>query len=218
MGKKDFLLGKFVPEKRDSFVSFGNNSAEPHYLLKDVYDAFILMKKQATTEGIDLNIISSTRIFERQKAIWENKWSGKTAVSGFSAELFQSLPGIEKTKAIMLYSAMPGTSRHHWGTDFDLNSVEPEFFLTHEGMKIYYWLNKNARRFGFFQPYTSKGKDRPFGYEEEAWHWSYYPISNEILLEYNQLISYADIQGFSGVEFAAELKVIENYVNGIAKI
>jgi LAS superfamily LD-carboxypeptidase LdcB len=155
---------------------------------------------------------------QRQKAIWENKWSGKTAVSGFSAKLFQSLPGIKKTKAIMLYSAMPGTSRHHWGTDFDLNSVEPEFFLTYEGMKIYNWLNKNAHRFGFFQPYTSKGKDRPFGYEEEAWHWSYYPISNELLLEYNQLISYADIQGFSGAEFAAELKVIENYVNGIAKI
>jgi len=214
---KDFLLGKFVPEKRVGFIGFENNFEEAHYLLKNVYDAFVLMKKEAAKKGIDLNIISSTRTFERQKTIWENKWSSKTPVSGFSAELFQSLPGIEKAKAIMLYSAMPGTSRHHWGTDFDLNSVEPEFFLTDEGIIIYNWLNKNAHQYGFFQPYTTKGEQRPYGYEEEPWHWSYFPISNEMLLSYNQLISYADLQDFSGAENAVELQVIENYVNGIFK-
>ena len=30
----------------------------------------------------------------------------------------------------MNYSAMPTASRHHWGTDVDINSVDPEDFET----------------------------------------------------------------------------------------
>ncbi|MFM9004881.1 MAG: D-alanyl-D-alanine carboxypeptidase family protein [Flavobacteriales bacterium] len=41
----------------------------------------------------------------------------------------------------MKFSSMPGTSRHHWGTDIDLNSVEPSYFLSGKGLLIYQWLS-----------------------------------------------------------------------------
>ena len=31
---------------------------------------------------------------------------------------------------------MPGTSRHHWGTDIDFNSVDPAYFKTATGIKV----------------------------------------------------------------------------------
>jgi D-alanyl-D-alanine carboxypeptidase len=55
---------------------------------------------------------------------------------------------------IMNYSAMPQASRHHWGTDVDINSVEPEYFESGQGLKEYTWLQENAWKFGFCQPYT----------------------------------------------------------------
>ncbi len=49
---------------------------------------------------------------------------------------------------------MPQASRHHWGTDVDINSVEPEYFESGQGLKEYTWLQENAWKFGFCQPYT----------------------------------------------------------------
>jgi hypothetical protein len=110
---------------------------------------------------------------------------------------------------------MPGTSRHHWGTDIDINSVEPDYFLTKKGKAEYDWLVKNAARFGFCQPYSPKGADRPNGYEEEKWHWSYMPLSKNFLSQYPTIVSYADIRGFDGDVAAESLKVIDNYVLGV---
>jgi len=73
-----------------------------------------------------------------------------------------------------------GTSRHHWGTDIDLNSFNNKYFESGKGKKIYDWLTSNASSFGFCQPYTPKGDHRPHGYNEEKWHWSYQPVSQDI--------------------------------------
>jgi LAS superfamily LD-carboxypeptidase LdcB len=112
---------------------------------------------------------------------------------------------------------MPGTSRHHWGTDVDLNSMDPKYFDTEAGKKIYDWLKTNASAYGFGQPYCAKGADRATGYEEEKWHWSYLPIARQCTDAYQRKVKYSDITGFSGSETAEELKVIEDYVMGINK-
>ena len=110
---------------------------------------------------------------------------------------------------------MPGTSRHHWGTDIDLNSMDPKYFETDAGKKIYDWLCANAANFGFGQPYCAKGDLRKTGYEEEKWHWSYLPISKQCITAWKSKVSYANIAGFSGSETAEKLNVIEDYVLGI---
>jgi hypothetical protein len=109
---------------------------------------------------------------------------------------------------------MHGTTRHHWGTDIDINSLENSYFKSGAGKKLYDWMLLHAAEYGFHQTYTDKSKGRT-GYEEEKWHWSYLPLSGPFLEEYKKQISYTDITGFSGSQVAAELKVIETYVQGI---
>ena len=77
---------------------------------------------------------------------------------------------VERARMILTYSSMPGTSRHHWGTDMDLNKDNNGYFATGEGLKVYEWLQAHAHEYGFCQPYTPKGPNRPEGYNEEKWH------------------------------------------------
>ena len=124
---------------------------------------------------------------------------------------------IENAKKILLYSSMPSTSRHHWGTDIDINSLEPSYFEYGRGKIEYDWLVKNGAKFGFCQTYSDFDKnDRSSGYQEESWHWTYMPKSKKFLAEYNKTVGYEDINGFLGSELAEQLGMIENYVNGIS--
>ena len=61
------------------------------------------------------------------------------------------MDSLKAAKTILLYSSMPTTSRHHWGTDMDINSLENSYFASGQGLKEYTWLKKNAAKFGFCQ-------------------------------------------------------------------
>ena len=110
---------------------------------------------------------------------------------------------------------MPGTSRHHWGTDIDLNAFTNSYFESGKGLKLYQWLQAHAGDYGFCQPYTAKGPARPFGYHEEKWHWSYLPVSEVLLNEAKTSLNNAMIQGFEGAEAAQSIDVVAKYVLGI---
>lgn len=203
--QKEDLIGLNKPEKDPSFLRLKPpyTSREDAYLRKEVCQAFIKMADAAAKDGFRLSVLSATRNFKYQKGIWERKWK---ATNGTATE---------KALYILQYSSMPGTSRHHWGTDFDINSLEPEWWENAEGEKLYIWLKANAKSFGFFQPYDKENGERLSGYRDEKWHWSYYPLSNRMTLAYNFLVDYEDIQGFEGSESAASIEIIEKYVNGI---
>jgi LAS superfamily LD-carboxypeptidase LdcB len=110
---------------------------------------------------------------------------------------------------------VPGTSRHHWGTDIDINDANPQYFEKEKGEKEYEWLVKNAWSFGFCQPYNQKGTDRPTGYNEEKWHWSYTPIAKNLTQDYKNIIKDEDINDFLGDEYVVGQDLINNYVLGI---
>ncbi|MCP4452814.1 MAG: M15 family metallopeptidase, partial [Planctomycetes bacterium] len=119
---KKTLLGQFDPTSSKGFVQ----AQTPHasraglYLLGEVYDAFIQMHRAARADGISLVIVSATRNFEDQKRIWEGKWTGQRLVN--DRNLAQTvLDPAQRARVILKYSSMPGTSRHHWGTDIDIN-------------------------------------------------------------------------------------------------
>jgi hypothetical protein len=213
---KNYLLGRFDPAMDSRFIKLDSavarGSAFNGYLRKETLEAFQKMADAAKREGIHLVIISATRNFDAQKKIWENKWSGKTKVEGKDLTTISDLK--ERARLIMLYSSMPGTSRHHWGTDMDLNSLENSYFEKGKGKKIYDWLIAHASEYGFCQPYSNKASGRS-GYEEEKWHWSYLPLSKIFLRQYLTEISYSDINGFAGSEAAKSIGSIENYVNGV---
>jgi LAS superfamily LD-carboxypeptidase LdcB len=157
-------------------------------------------------DGITLTILSATRNFDAQKGIWERKWKRPQ---------YEGKTDLERITDILKFSSMPGTSRHHWGTDIDLNSLEPAYFKQGKGLVIYEWLRKHGAEYGYHQTYTSK-EDGRSGYNEEAWHWSYLPLAGPMLEEYNRVITYENLSGFSGSNSAAKARVLEDFVNGIA--
>ena len=215
-GDKKYLLGQFDESKNSRFVklseAYARGSAIDKFLRKETYEAFVKMAAAAKKDCVYLFIISATRNFEAQKKIWENKWEGRTLVEG--KNLTTVADPKERARLILLYSSMPGTSRHHWGTDMDLNSLDNSYFEKGEGLKIYLWLVTHAAKFGFCQPYTSKANGRT-GYEEEKWHWSYLPLSGMFLKAYVATVTYSDIKDFKGSDSAQPVKAIENYVQGI---
>jgi len=201
---KNYLIGKFDYKSDSSFgIVPSIYTFKTIFLKKVVLDSFIKMAEKAKKSEINLKIISGTRNFFEQKGIWERKW---VSLSGLTDN--------EKAKKILEFSSMPSTSRHHWGTDIDLNNLNNSYFSDGNGLKEYTWLVENAHKFGFFQPYTSKKNGRT-GYNEEKWHWSFKPISNQYLKIYNDSVKYEDINGFLGHESASDIDVISNYVNGI---
>jgi D-alanyl-D-alanine carboxypeptidase len=214
---KDYLLGRFDPSIDSRFIkltpSHAKGNAVSRFLRKEAFDAFKKMAKAAKKDEINLFIVSATRNFDSQKKIWEDKWDGKVKVEGKDLSVIPDLS--ERARMILLYSAMPGTSRHHWGTDIDINETEDKYFDTEEGRKVFQWLTAHAGEFGFCQPYTAKATGRT-GYEEEKWHWSYLPLSKDLLQKYQEQIHYEDINGFSGSETAQSLQVIELFANGVA--
>jgi D-alanyl-D-alanine carboxypeptidase len=172
-----YLTGRFDPAKNKQFILLqkaGIPCKGYHILrkvaaesLKKLYDDF--HKEHPKTP---FWVQSSTRNFIAQKTIWENKW--KNLGIALKKEKKQDDP-MAKGLAILTYSSMPGTSRHHWGTDFDLNVLQNSYFEKGPGKILYEWLKDHAADYGFCQPY---GEGRDKGYAEEKWHWSYFPLSN----------------------------------------
>ncbi len=204
---KEFLLGRFDPSRHPDFVEVAltHGNKRGMFLQRETCKAFVSMAEDARKCGIRLTVISATRTFRQQKNIWEAKWKKQPGEPDTS----------ERAIGVLRFTSMPGTSRHHWGTDLDLNSLENEYFQKGEGLKVYNWLTARAMDFGFGQPYTQKGLDRPHGCEEEKWHWSYLPIAKELLRQYPAKVSLEDIKGFEGSDTAGSLDVIKRYVLGI---
>lgn len=212
----DYIMGRFDPATHPDFTLI-----EPVYagrkgmhLRKDTYEAFKAMHQAAQADGIRLIILSATRNFQAQKGIWEAKWMGARQVDGM--DLSEAVP-VPKERALKIleYSSMPGTSRHHWGTDIDLNNLNNDYFEAGEGKKIYDWLTENAADYGFCQPYTPKGSERPYGYNEERWHWSYMPVARPLTSLAQEKLENGMIGGFKGAKTAGEINVVQKYVLGI---
>lgn len=204
---KDFLLGKTRYEERPDFVvidqQYTDLSAPNAHIQKRTYKAFIQMYEAALKDGIKLKVTSASRNYFIQRIIWEQKWVTSTIRQGTG-----------RVKSILSYNAIPGTSRHHWGTELDFISPKLPFWESAYGKKVYAWLKKNAWQFGFYQPYTAHEGRR--GYREEKWHWSYAPLSRLYTSAYKRMITQGDIRGFAGDKYLDSLNIIGDYVLGVA--
>jgi len=212
-----YLMGQFEPAEHPDFVEIDIQYADRAglYLHKDTYEAFKKMHSAAAADGINLLIRSATRNFQSQKTIWEAKWNGSRKIeNGLDASIAYPDPKVRALK-ILEYSSMPSTSRHHWGSDIDLNNFTNEWFTHGEGLKIYQWLQTHAARYGFCQPYTPKDALRPSGYNEERWHWSYLPLAQPLTEQARRQLHNQQIKGFQGAAVATDIQVVQNYVLGI---
>ncbi|HTF81122.1 MAG TPA: M15 family metallopeptidase [Cytophagales bacterium] len=192
-----------------------------HKLQKEASDAFEKMRQAALEDGVKLFSVSSHRNFNAQLRIWNSKYDKFRK---------QGLKGKQIINKIIEYSAFPGASRHHWGTDLDISDLNvlqpadplnPKHFLK-GGIynKMYAWMQKNASTYGFYEAYTND-KDRK-GYKFEPWHYSYKPLSLPMLQEYKAVkfekhIKSEQIKGHKYIDKAFWEKYKDEYVLGINK-
>jgi len=205
------LSGKFNPDKKAGFKVVPKKYVlELRQMLDErALEAFLKMAAAAEKAGFKIRIVSGTRNFGVQKVIWEQKFTGARKVGG--ENIAKTIPNEEKRALeILRFSSMPGTSRHHWGTDMDLHELamkEPALynksFKNGRGLEFYNWMVANAPTFGFCQPYTGDPSVRhpdgfAHGYQEERWHWSYKPVSSQYLSAYKAHAAALSPTGFAG--------------------
>jgi len=171
-----------------------------HRLHRDIVNDFLALQQGAKEAGIELTIASSFRDFHRQSAIWNAKFQGLRPVYTLEQQTVDlaSLSDTEKCHAIMLYSALPGASRHHFGTDLDIYDTRPidddyqlqltpdEYSPTGPFAKLAAWLDDNLEKYGFYRPY----KEYKGGVAPEPWHISHIGVSAKMM----QYLSVATLQ------------------------
>ena len=172
-------------------------------LRKEAYDAFMEMRNAALDDGINIKIVSSFRSFDRQVSIFERKFIKYTDE--------QRLEPLEAIDKIIEYSTIPGTSRHHWGTDIDIveGSIEVEgdvlvpnkFGPNGPYALLKAWMDVNSEKYGYYLVYTDNPRRRGFYYE--PWHYSYAPLSIPMLTTFRKknIMSYLDKESFLGREY-----------------
>lgn len=180
----DILTGK----SREHLVALPNPLSDKHFLQADCVKAFLSLQQAAKNAGFNLQPTSTYRDFDRQMAIWNAKFNGERKVhddNGCTIDL-SCLDEWQKCQAILRWSAIPGASRHHWGTEIDIfdpdllpegQSLQLEPWEYQTGgyfQKLTNWLLANAEDYGFFFPFMDRN-DKQIGIE--PWHISYFPIA-----------------------------------------
>jgi len=205
-----------MPTLKNSSPLYGTNNTHLYWLTdniaihQDMLSDFLKMQQAALQDNIVLHIASGWRSFERQLQIWNNKFSGKTAINNLHGETINTaeLTDFEKVNAILLFSALPGASRHHWGTDIDVYAPNLltnkqtlqleawEYKASGPFVPLVDWLTKYSQDFGFYLPYDQcRG-----GISREPWHLSYLPLATTFQQQFSiesltSLLNSVEIQG-----------------------
>jgi LAS superfamily LD-carboxypeptidase LdcB len=165
---------------------------EPRFAAhKATATAFMDMRNEARLSGIDLIPFSTFRDFKTQLRIWNHKYLGKKPLYDIDGNVrdYPSLDEEAIIRHILDWSALPGGSRHQWGTEIDVvdgaamtDAYAPKLLPeeVREGgifYPLHCWLDENIHKFGFFRPYKYfKG-----GMFPEPWHLSFAPVSMEAI-------------------------------------
>lgn len=160
-----------------------------HQLQAAAKAAFVAMQAAALDDGLQLMPASSFRSFSRQLVIWNDKFVGNRPLLDAHSQPLNALALSEPDRiiAILQWSALPGTSRHHWGTDVDV--YDPSLLPNNATLQLepweyeaggyFYplsqWLESNMARFGFYLPFINASG----GVAREPWHVSYRPLADE---------------------------------------
>ena len=183
----EMLTGK----SRAHLIHLPTPHSPNHFLQAEAAKAFQGLQQSAVNNGFNLQPVSSFRDFARQQLIWNGKFSGERKVHddfGTALELGQ-LDDWQKCLAILRWSALPGASRHHWGTEIDI--FDPDLLPQGKTLQLEPWeyekdgyffelsefLTENLPHFDFALPFMQMPKNKKIG--REPWHISYLPLAEQ---------------------------------------
>ncbi|WP_032109683.1 M15 family metallopeptidase [Necropsobacter massiliensis] len=183
----EMLSGKSRAHLQHLPCPFSDN----HFLQPQALKAFQALQKSAVQNGFNLQPASSFRDFSRQQQIWNEKFCGERKVHDDQGNPLNltALSDWEKCRAILRWSALPGGSRHHWGTEIDV--FDPDLLPAQQKLQLepweyeqngYFfelsqWLQENLNAFDFALPFLHLAPQLAIG--REPWHISYLPIADQ---------------------------------------
>jgi LAS superfamily LD-carboxypeptidase LdcB len=188
-----FSQEELTGRSRSHIVDLADPPCSLHWA---VIAPFEKLRAAALRDGIGLMPVSSFRDFGRQLAIWNGKHRGDRELRDAAGNLLdaRALDDAARVAAILVWSALPGASRHHWGTDFDVidqlampegyrpQLVPGEYAAGGVFERLGAWLDARAGEFGFYRPYTTwRG-----GVQPEPWHLSYAPVAQLAMRDFSE--------------------------------
>ena len=182
----DMLTGK----SREHLVNLPTPHST-HFLQAQAMNAFQGLQQSAVKNGFNLQPASSFRDFARQQLIWNSKFNGERKVhddAGNALDL-SLLDDWQKSQAILRWSALPGATRHHWGTEIDI--FDPDLLPEGQSLQLEPWeyekggyffelsefLTENLPHFDFSLPFMQMPAEKKIGHE--PWHISYMPLAEK---------------------------------------
>ena len=170
----------------------GNHRCHPEALLP-----LRRLMEDARAEGFEIAVASAFRDVEHQARIVERKFTGALPVLDRDEHPLDisTLSAADKIAAICVFSSIPGFSRHHLGSDFDIypRNLLPQgqtLQLTareydeHEPGGYFHpfldYLHHRLGDFGFFTPYSG---ENGMGYE--PWHISCRSLASRLLRDFS---------------------------------
>lgn len=195
----DILTGKSY----EHLVQVPRESLRVHrHLLQD----YLAMQEEAQKEGIKLRILSGHRDHARQTLIWNEKARGQRVLYDDQGKKmdYSLLSDEEKVYAILRWSALPGVSRHHWGTEIDVydadrvnspqevrlvpQEIAPGGVFEHLGKWLVHYLSRPTCP--FFRPYA----EDQGGIAPEWWHLSYKETAAQYYQKYTLKVFLKNLQ------------------------
>lgn len=178
------------------------------------------MQAAALKDGVKIEVASGYRSFDRQREIWNRKYKQYAA---------QGLQPDAIFNKIVEYSTVPGTSRHHWGTDLDLIDgnatysgsvlVTAKFHGDGPFCKLKDWMDEHSSKYGFELVYTLNANRT--GFEYEPWHYSYVHVSRDYLEDYLaqvDFITFLRSQNIMGMDNISDERLNQYYKEHIQGI
>lgn len=211
---------------RSHICHLENPECELH---RGVAAAWENLRRAAGEEGFDLTPYSAFRDFEAQVRIWNDKYDGRRPLYDRDGTPLDRgiLSESELVDRILYWSALPGGSRHHWGSDLDVidaaaigadyqvRLMPEEYGPGGVFHRLKLWLDNHLESFGFFRPYA----EEQGGVSAEPWHISFLPVAESALdalsveiLE--EAIRASSIRGESAILDALP-RLYEQYVTNI---
>ena len=199
--------------------------------------SFISLRDTCKSNGFDLVIHSSFRDYKTQLNIWNEKALGNRDlldIKGIKLD-YDKLDRTEILFSIMRWSALPGMSRHHWGTEvdiYDLNTLPHDDYKVEltpqevcpEGCfgKLHTFLDElidTNKSFGFYRPYSFDLG----GVSPEKWHLSHHQESSELFnfLSFELFNSFLDSLNKDEIQLLDLIKenkeiIYEKYIRNIS--